>query len=230
MAQRSTDLNPNDDNKYSEIFGCICSENLPEIENETPPDGFYEEIDECTDHFHSQDYQDMRLNIIEPHPREFSNETIMHLVQLTEMNDLPQLELEPVSKPESEPEPEPQPELELKGELVQQVEPKMNPETHTQQTQTDTHQLMQGYTNYVARCIRCQGRYSIWSLARKFLLMLSLLHGSYLLCSFASRSGIMQRMLGGVSVETSPPPLPTPPLPFLIWKQLCRLTRKLFNI
>lgn len=232
-VNRSTDLDPNDDNKYSEIFEWICNQNLPQIEDETPPDSFYEVIDDFQDlypqHYHAPSTieHDMRLNIIEPHPHEFSTETILHLVQLREMHDVPELELEPEAKLELVPEPEP--ELVLEPELVPQVEPDI-PETHTQQTQTDTLQILPGYTHYVHQRIRWQRQHSVWSLVKTLLLFVSLLHGSYLLCSYASRSGIMQRMLATVPAEATPPPPPTRPLPILIWTQLCRLARKLFHI
>lgn len=202
----SSYLNDCDLSDHSEkIFDNICKQNLPQIEDETPPPGFYEVL--------------IYTNEVEEELAPQKCDSGQHLgdgdaKHMTEQHKVP----EPEPGAERGPEAEPDPELSM--------------DTQTQQTQTDVRELRSFCSvRSVQERIRVLRERSAWSLLKMLLLLVSLLHSSYMLCNYATRSSILQRLLISMQPEAIPPPPPrSRPLPVFIWVQLCRLARKLHLI
>lgn len=228
---RSDDLDASGAKRFSEVFEWICKQNLPQIEDESPPPGFYEVLESPKLHYAQQD---ALTDLVEQQLHEFRSQTILHVVQMTaEMHSLPEPQSELQSEPQSEPQSQPQSQSEPQSQP--QSEPQSEPENQmqTQQTQTDVQKTgcSQNPATAAQQRLRWrQGQPSVWSLVKKLLLVMSLLHGGYMLSSYASRSAIMQRMLHAVQLAATPPPPPTRPLPVFVWSQLCRIARKLLHI
>lgn len=211
-SANSSYLNDRDLSAYSEkIFDYICKQNLPQIEDETPPPGFYEVLI----------YTDEVEEDLAPQECDIGTQTCKHLgdgdaKHMTEKHNPP----EPVPGAAQGPEPEPEP------------EPELTMDTQTQQTQTDVQELRSFCSlGSVQERIRLLRQRSAWSLVKMLLLLVSLLHSSYMLCNYATHSGIVQRLLVSMQPEEIPPPPPrSRPLPVFIWVQLCRLARKLHLI
>lgn len=211
MAQSFANANSSyfrdrDLNAHSEkVFEYICQQNLPQIEDETPPPGFYEVLI----------YTDEVEEELAPQECDCGTQTCSHLGE-GDAKHMPENHNAPEPEPGAAPDPEPEPTM----------------VTETRQTQTDA-QVLRSFCSLeaVQQRIRLLRQRSAWSLIKMLLLFVSLLHSGYMLCNYASRSDIIQRLLVSMQPEVTPPPPPrSRPLPVFIWVQLCRLARKLHLI
>lgn len=206
----SSYLNDHDLDAHSKrVFEFICQQDLPQIEDESPPPGFYEVLYTYTNQVEEE---------LPPQECDNGTQTCSHIGEgdgnyVTEMHNAP------VAVPEPEPEPG----------AEQELEPDATMDTQTQQTQTDARSFYS--LESLQQRIRLLRQHSTWSVVKMLLLIVSLLHSSYMLCNYASRSGLIQRLFVSMQPEATPPPPPqSRPLPVFIWVQLCRLARKLHLI
>ncbi|XP_030568283.1 uncharacterized protein LOC115768011 [Drosophila novamexicana] len=215
----------------TKLFEWLCAKNLPQLEDETPPIGFYEVLEHAEIAFHCTRCDKLMISL----DAQLLQRTIGTQTQIRA-----QLQAETQT---------------LRTQLAhgqhaqtqthRQIQGQADSETQTQTQATNQEtlllpvQLMGSASVPQQRSVldafqdvwqlRLRGR-SLWSLLKTLLVLISLLHGCYVLGGSLQRLPVLRRLVLTAQAICQPPPPPPPQprtLPAFIWSQLCRLARKL---
>ncbi|KAH8397913.1 hypothetical protein KR222_006215, partial [Zaprionus bogoriensis] len=231
------------------LFHWLSKQNLPQLEDETPPSSFYEVLENAEITFHCSNCDKLLGSLhTEQRQRSIATQTWVPYPG----GDAAQMQLQALQGAEvaihTQKQTQKRPklrEIETQTQLMyaskalqtqqtgELLATRMSLSTLTSPPPTLTQRLL---SVMLQSLLWLRGR-SLWSLFKSLLLCISLLHGGYVLCCCVSRSIPVQRMLLAVQPVAVPPPPPPPPpppamrsLPSYIWSQFCRLAHKLYLI
>ncbi|EDW62691.1 uncharacterized protein [Drosophila virilis] len=229
----------------TKLFEWLCAKNLPQLEDETPPIGFYEVLEHAEIAFHCTRCDKLMISLdAQLLQRSIGTQTQIRAQLQAETQTLrSQLAQGQHAQTQTQTQTHKQIQGQADSETQTQTQTQKQTQTQTQAPNQETlllpvqlvgsasvpqqRSLLDAFQDVWQ--LRLRGR-SLWSLLKTLLVLISLLHGCYVLGGSLQRLPVLRRLIltAQAICQPAPPPPPQPrTLPAFIWSQLCRLARKL---
>ncbi|XP_064546611.1 uncharacterized protein LOC135434129 [Drosophila montana] len=223
----------------TKLFEWLCAKNLTQLEDETPPSGFYEALEHAEIAFHCTRCDKLMISLdAQLLQRTIGTQTqIRAQLQAETQTIRTRLPHGKHAQTQTHRQIQGQADSETQTQTQTQI-PSPNQETVLLPLPLAVQLRSAGVPQQQQRSLldavqdlwtlRLRGR-SLWSLLKTLLVLISLLHGCYVLGGSLQRLPVLRRLILTAQTICQPPPPPPPPrtLPAFIWNQLCRMARKL---